>query len=205
MVHTLNIDKVQDGENLNLRYNKADYNAAIHKAAVALHAVLADGAVEMAAAQLDLQFGRDVLSNQYSKLQRLVSEANKAANSQRSASQVAAWLIQMLTLAVQTRKVAPNKATEQWLYQNRHTGAMGFWPACFLVMEADVDPRSQGFVIALNLIACLGQVFDHAKKLSSQLQEPEATKFSGLLDEMLDPQTCWSSNAQMCLSPTWLP
>ena len=136
MVAVLRIDKTEEGDNLNLRYGNAAYNASIHKAAVALRPFLAHGDFQKATLQLDLEYGRDVLSTQYSKLHRLISEVNKAASATRSAPDLAAWIVQMLTLAFRTRIIAPSKATEQWLCQNRSTGAMGFWAACLVSLEA---------------------------------------------------------------------
>jgi len=140
MVAVFRLEKQEEGDNLNLRYGNAPYNASIHKAAVALRPFLGHGGFQKAALQLDLAYGRDVLSTQYSKLHRLVSEANKAANASRSAQDLASWMIRMLTLSFRTRIISPSKATEQWLCQNRSTGAQGFWAASLVCLEAWV-PR----------------------------------------------------------------
>ena len=138
LVGALKIEKLKDGEDANLRYNNAPYNASMHKAAAAVYSLLTKpgGPVEAASTQLDLLYGRSVLSNQYSKLSRLASEAKKAATSSHSPAAIAGWMIRMLTLAFQTKVVTPAKATEQWLCQDRKSGAAGFWSACLLVREA---------------------------------------------------------------------
>ena len=78
----LGITSQKAGEDLGLHFNGTLYNAAMHKAAVSLASVLRSpgGILEKALRKLELEFGRDILSNEYSKLSKLISAA-KAASS----------------------------------------------------------------------------------------------------------------------------
>ena len=140
VVQLLKIEKVSDGEDQNLRYNNTMYNKAIHQAATAVMTVLRgpDGPVEQAAQRLDLEFGRNVLSNQYSKLTRLLSVTNRLASATRSIADVTAWMIECLTLALRMKSVvtAPAKVTEAFLDRNRKTGDAGLWQALSVVLQA---------------------------------------------------------------------
>ena len=139
-VQILGIDKEKDGHAAKLRYNRTGYNAAIHKAAIAVQAVLRSGSpggpVEEAAAELDMLFGREVLSSQYSKLSRLVSTAKSAASEARPAAEIAGWLVRMLTLAFRSKQVSARGANEQFLDKDRKTGAAGFWQSSLVVLQA---------------------------------------------------------------------
>ena len=138
VVSLLKIDKLADADVHNLRYSNAAYNAAIHKAAGACAEVLTgpNGPVEQAAQRLDLAFGRDVLSTQYSKLIRLVAEAKKHVSAGRAASDVVAWMLDYFTLSLRMKWVTPAKATEQFLERERKTGQAGFWASSAVVMQA---------------------------------------------------------------------
>ncbi|CAE7443871.1 MPK1 [Symbiodinium sp. CCMP2592] len=116
-VQLLKVEKVQDGEEQNLRYNNALYNKALHQAATAAVAVLRgpSGPVEKAARRLEREFGRGILSSQYSKLSKLLSLTNKLASATRNAVDLAAWMMDSLTLALRMNMVTPAKCTEKFL------------------------------------------------------------------------------------------
>ena len=57
LVGLLRVDAWQEGQSLNLRYNKAAYNQTMHKTATNLLALMADGSLEKAANRLDLSSG----------------------------------------------------------------------------------------------------------------------------------------------------
>lgn len=143
-VKTLGIDKVQSGIDLGLAFNGTVYNAAIHKASLQLAGVLDDPskAVESALSALELQYGRDVLSSEYSKLSKLIAHSKSIACSwsrvrgPSSSPEFVAWLVRMLALAFQTKLRSPAKATEQWLDKDRKTGVPGFWQAAAVVLHA---------------------------------------------------------------------
>ena len=137
-VQLLKIEKVQEGEDQGLRYNNTAYNKAIHQAAAAVIGVLQGpkGPVEEAARRLELEYGRAVLSNQYSKLSKLLSLSNRFASGARSNVEVTAWLIECLTLAFRTKQLTPSKATESVLDRDRKTGEGGFWGARVVVLQA---------------------------------------------------------------------
>lgn len=145
-VKVLGIDKVQDGVALGLAFNGAGYNAAIHKAAVSLATVLndADKHLEKALCKLELQFGRDILSSEYSKLSKLVAYAKSFSAQQcpwssiqgpRTMPEICAWMVDMLVLAFKSKLRAPAKATDGWLDKDRKTGALGFWPVTSVILQ----------------------------------------------------------------------
>ncbi|CAE7746104.1 lsk1, partial [Symbiodinium sp. CCMP2592] len=170
-VQLLKVEKVQDGEEQNLRYNNTLYNKALHQAATAAVAVLRgpSGPVEKAARRLELEFGRGILSSQYSKLSKLLSLTNKLASATRNAVDLTAWMIDSLTLALRMNMVTPAKCTEKFLDRDRKTGDAGFWLSRMLVV----------------------QVFDYAAKLANKLPEPDKVKLTGILAELRCPSTCW--------------
>ena len=90
-VRTLQIEKVKDGEDLNLRFNGTMYSAAIHKAATSLSALLTSppSRLQLALQRMELVFGRETLSNEYSKLSKLISLAKGAPTGGESASDTA--------------------------------------------------------------------------------------------------------------------
>ena len=144
LVKDLQIDKVQDGVALGLAYNGTVYNAAIHKAALALAGVMDEPGqlVEKALSRLELQFGRDTLSSEYSKLSKMIACGISMAptwsmvQGPRSASEIVAWMLEMLTLTFQTKMRHPNKATESWLDKDRRTGTAGFWQVTGVIIQA---------------------------------------------------------------------
>ena len=151
----LGITSQKAGEDLGLHFNGTLYNAAIHKAAISLASVLQShgGIVEKALRKLELEFGRDILSNEYSKLSKLISAA-KAASSKMTTPEMVAWMIEMLTLAFRSKLRMPSKATDGWLDKDRKTGALGFWAVTLIVLQArspfnEID-RSFEFVNHLN-------------------------------------------------------
>ncbi|CAE7431728.1 Cdkl4 [Symbiodinium sp. CCMP2592] len=170
-VQLLKVEKGQDGEEQNLRYNNTLYNKALHQAATAAVAVLRgpSGPVEKAARRLELAFGRGILSSQYSKLSKLLSLTNKLASATRNAVDLTAWMIDSLTLALRMNMVTPAKCTEKFLDRDRKTGDAGFWLSRMLVV----------------------QVFDYAAKLANELPEPDKVKLTGILAELRCPSTCW--------------
>jgi hypothetical protein len=134
----LGITSQKAGEDLGLHFNGTLYNAAMHKAAVSLASVLRSpgGIVEKALRKLELEFGRDILSNEYSKLSKLISVAKATASSRMTTPEMVAWMIEMLTLAFRSKIRMPSRATDQWLDKDRKTGALGFWPVTQVILQA---------------------------------------------------------------------
>ena len=138
----LGIDKVKDGEDLGLSFNGTSYNAAMHKAALSLGALFPSLGLEAALQHLELEFGREVVSNGYSKLSKLIAvtkQSNVQSPDSMSTSTLAdkvSWLVEMLSLVFKLRIRLPSKATDSWLDRDRKTGVAGFWPSCLLVLEA---------------------------------------------------------------------
>ena len=72
IVRQLNIQQVSDGTHHKLRFNNAPYNASMHRAAMGILSLINDGPeFEASMSKLELAYGRDLLSNAYSKLNRL--------------------------------------------------------------------------------------------------------------------------------------
>ena len=144
MVKTLQISKVEQGADLHLAYNGTVYCAAIHKAALLLGGVLdgSDKAVESALCALELTYGRDILTSEYSKISKLIAYAKGMScawtkiRGPTSLSHFVAWLVRLLMLAFKTKLRAPAKASEQWLDKDRKTGQPGFWSAAAVVLHA---------------------------------------------------------------------
>lgn len=67
LVSTLGIANQKQGEDLGLHFNGTMYNAAIHKAAQAVISMSGPAnSAEKALKKLELEFGREILSNEYS-------------------------------------------------------------------------------------------------------------------------------------------
>ncbi|CAL1136901.1 unnamed protein product [Cladocopium goreaui] len=80
LVKLLNIQQVSDGTHHKLRFNNASYNASMHRAAMGILTLINDGPeFEASMRKLELAYGRDLLSNAYSKLNRLQQIAKGAA------------------------------------------------------------------------------------------------------------------------------
>ena len=196
VVQLLKIEKVSDGEDLNLRYNNTIYNRAMHQAATAVMAVLRDpkGPVEQAVRRLDLEFGRNVLSNHYSKLSKLLAVSNRLASATRSSVDVTAWLIESLTLALRMKFVVAAKVTETFLDRNRKTGDAGFWLALNVVLQAS-------WLDVLRLRCCCwssfavdrwtSEVFDYAAKLVAKLPQTDKVKLEKIMADLRCPVRCW--------------
>ena len=138
MCTLLNISSTTEADVHNLRFNGSSYNASMHKAVTAVASLMGtagDGPFIEALLRLEFAFGRDVLSNAYSKLHSLVRLAKNFSNDAQPPEQVAAWLVDMLHLAFLLKIVAPKNATESFLDKDRKTGNSGFWPACLVLLE----------------------------------------------------------------------
>ena len=146
LVKLMGIDKVQDGVAYGLAYNGTQYNAAIHKCALAMAGVLEDPGqtVMKALTGLELQYGRDIISSEYSKLSKLIAYGKSVSTSwslvqgPKSSTEIIAWMLDMLVLSFKTKLRQPNKATESWLDKDRKSGLPGFWPSLCLILQAHV-------------------------------------------------------------------
>ena len=133
----LGVDQVADGVNCGLRFNGTEYNAPIHKACVSLWPVLEHGSLfKEAILRLELAWGRDLLSTQYTKLRRLIDTAKSSANGDRTEDFLAAWLVDQANLALNVKLIAASKVTEVWLERDRKHGIPGFWPCALMLLEA---------------------------------------------------------------------
>ena len=137
LVKQLKIEKEADGISHGLRFNNAAYNASMHRAAVGVAFLMSNEPhFENAVGKLELDFGRELLSNAYSKLNRLVQLSKQVATDARSAQSVAGWLVGMLHLALKMKLVNPKQTTDVWLFGDRKHGSSGFWQASLMVLEA---------------------------------------------------------------------
>jgi len=144
IVRQLNIQQVSDGTHHKLRFNNAPYNASMHRAAMGILSLINDGPeFEASMSKLELAYGRDLLSNAYSKLNRLqqiskgVATAAQATpnGSAQNSGKVAGWLVGMVHLALRLGLTNPSKATEVWLLGDRKHGTHGYWQACIVALE----------------------------------------------------------------------
>ena len=137
LVKQLSIETLQQGRDLQLRFNNAEYNASMHKAAVAVASMLGrDTSFADAMLRLELAWGRELLSYAYSKLHRLIALAKSQNTGERSSEQLSAWLVDQFNLALHLKITHPSRTTEAWLDRDRKHGQHGFWPACLLLLEA---------------------------------------------------------------------
>ena len=125
-----------------MSFNGASYNAAMRKATLSLGALFPSLGLEAALQHLELEFGREVVSNEYSKLSKLIvvtKQSNVQSPDSMSTSTLAdkvSWLVEMLSLAFKLRIRFPSKTTDSWLDRDRKTSVAGFLPSCLLVLEA---------------------------------------------------------------------
>lgn len=137
LVKQLNIETVQQRKDVQLRFNNAEYNGSMHKAAVAVASMLErDTSFADAMLRLELAWGRELLSYAYSKLHRLIALAKAQGSGDRSSEQVAGWLVDHFNLALKLKITHPSRTTEAWLDRDRKHGQPGFWPSCLLLLEA---------------------------------------------------------------------
>lgn len=142
VVKQLGIQQVSEGVDQKLRFNSALYNPSMHRAAQGILSLMDTGKeFKEAMRQLDLHWGRDLLANAYSKLNRLYSISKSAASAghiaeSRAHVEVAGWLVDMLDLALKLNLTTPSKATEVWLLGDRNHKTAGYWQACLVAMEA---------------------------------------------------------------------
>lgn len=138
-VKTLQVDSVAEGQRLSLTYGGAKYNAAMHKVAVGLGALLPCRPLEDALLKLELQYGRDVLSGEYSKLAKMLAHSKSLQQVQgklSGPSNTVTWMLEMLVLAFRVQLRAPSKATEGWLDKERKSGMPDFWFCLYVVAQA---------------------------------------------------------------------
>ena len=132
----LGVDKVKDGEDLGLSFNGTSYNAAMRKAALSLGALFPSPGLEAALQHLELEFGREVVSNEYSKLSKLIAVTKQStvqspdSMSTSTLADKVSWLVEMLSLAFKLRVRPPSKATDSW-QKNWCCRILAFLPACF--------------------------------------------------------------------------
>ena len=138
LARQLKVEKEADGCAHGLRFNNSPYNASMHRAAMGV-LLLLDGDGDRflkAMSKLELACGREFLSNAYSKLSRLVMLCKQAATQEHPAHVMAAWLVEMLHLALKLKMISAKQATEVWLFGDRKNGTSGFWQACLVLKEA---------------------------------------------------------------------
>lgn len=86
--------------------------------------------------RLELAWGRELLSNAYSKLMKLMSIAKGVAHADRNTQQIASWLVDMLHLALLCKRTTVTKTTDIFLDKDRKHGTHGFWPGCLVLLQA---------------------------------------------------------------------
>lgn len=130
LIKQLKVEQVGDGKRHNLKFNGSEYNAAMHGAAQALQGLMGPGCRFPAAIRnLEMAYGRDVLSNSYAKLRRLASLC-------KGCDPTATWLVESFHLALNLKLTTTAKATEAWLDRDRRHNTAGYWPCQLVVREA---------------------------------------------------------------------
>ena len=139
MCHGLKIEKVADGERLKLRFSGAAFSSNTLRAVQHVLSLLnsnGQGEFHKACTRLDLRWGRDTLSASFTKMHRLAALAKAHGTDARPAPEIAAWLVDMLNLALRLRKTSPAKCVEAWLHRDNKKGYPGFWPGCLHILQA---------------------------------------------------------------------
>eukprot|EP00435_Cladocopium_sp_Y103_P012187 s3826_g3.t1 len=202
LVKVLAIEKVQDGAAAGLAYNGTVYNAAIHKAALSLAGVLEDPGRHVEQSLSGLQYGRDILSSEYSKLSKLLAYGKSLSPSwsmvqgPRSNGEISGWMIDMLVLAFKTKLRLPSKATEGWLDKDRKTGMIDMLVLAFKTKLRLPSKATEGWLDKDRKTGTPGYwqvswVFEYAEKLVTKLPEPEIQKAKAVLEDLLSPLRCW--------------
>lgn len=136
-IKQVGVEKEADGKSNKIRWNNAAYNANIHKASLAVigvfQSVVGVTKMETSMTKLEMKYGRDVLSNQYGKIYKMIQVAKSV---QTPLDDACSFLVDMLHLALNSRLTTCAKATESWLDRDRKHQKNGFWPACIALLEA---------------------------------------------------------------------
>eukprot|EP00438_Fugacium_kawagutii_P000049 Skav202750 [mRNA] locus=scaffold3516:24380:31633:+ [translate_table: standard] len=142
IVRQLGIQQVSDGVDYKLRFNSAQYNSSMHRAALGVLSLMDNG-------------------KDFQEAMRLLDLPPH------SPGEIAAWLIDMLDLALKLNLTTPSKATEVWLLGDRVHKTAGYWQACLVV---------SGFLIPLK----------------DKLPEAESKKLDAAIGSLIDPRQCWT-------------
>ena len=135
----LGIESHTQGSNLKIRFKGSPYNISMHKAVKAVVEMVGsrgEGPFLSSMESLELKYGRELLSNAYSKLSRLVSLGKTYTFQGWSTIQVSSWLVDMFHLALNCKLITVSKATDAWLHKDQKHNIAGFWPACQVVLQA---------------------------------------------------------------------
>ena len=135
----LGIETHTEGSSLKIRFKGSPYNPSMHKAVKGVMEMVGskgEGPFVSSMESLELKYGREVLSNAYSKLTRLVGLSKAYTFQGWTSVQMSAWLVDMFHLALNCKLTTVSKATEVWLDKDRRHNAPGYWPACQVVLQA---------------------------------------------------------------------
>ena len=163
----LGVESVSQGSALKLKFNGSSYNPSMHKAAVQVIGVMGPtgaGIFFEAIQRLELAWGRELLSNAYSKLVKLISVAKGVAHVHRNTQEIAAWLVDMLHLALLCKSTTVAKATDTFLDKDRKHGSHGFWPACLVLLQA-----GSAFFLSFGMVGVVHAPFRSAAARSQLL------------------------------------
>ena len=129
-VSGMKLDKWQAIAELNVKYNKAGYNATMHKTVQALSTVMTDKANEILL-ELDFHYGKEFMSASYNKLSKWLVLAQKLADGDRRSDAItvqsaAVWLLESLQASLLCKRVAVKAVTVETLDKHPKTGAPGY-------------------------------------------------------------------------------
>ena len=114
---TLKVEKEPDGRDSQLRFNNSLYNAAMHKACMAVLSVMSEpGSTKVSAFEAAIH-------------------ARTMASASRPVDQLAGWLVDMFHLVLNFRLVICARATDIWLDRDRKHQKNGYWHACASVLR----------------------------------------------------------------------
>jgi hypothetical protein len=128
-VSSMKLDKFADVALQKVQFGPGAYNQAMHKVVVLLSTVMTEKAAEVLST-IDFLYGKDVVSNSYSKLWRLLSSSQKLAGEEKrsdtfSMAEAIQWLVESLFVALRTNRVSARNLTVENLDKHPKTGTPG--------------------------------------------------------------------------------
>jgi hypothetical protein len=117
-VSSMKLDKFADVALRKVQFGPGAYNQAMHKVVVALSTVMTEKAAEVVRT-IDHMYGKEIMSNNYNKLWRLLSAAQKLAGEEKrsdtySLAEAIQWLVESFLVALRMNRVSTKLRIEDW-------------------------------------------------------------------------------------------
>lgn len=136
-VSSLKLVSCQAGVTAKIKFKGVDYNSHLHRAVSQLSPLLSEEAFVDVLSSLEVEFGKELLSNSYSKLLRFTGFGAKVASTgPRSLGQASALHMEFLLLELRSKRVLPKNVTEAWLEKHPKHGTPGFLQVAQVKVEA---------------------------------------------------------------------